>query len=241
MRRSLALTFLGLAALALIVAAALPRIASDDSAPEASSDIAVLETVADEEPEATSGDVASGEPQPGDIAPDFTLTDTNGRRHRLSDYEGRWVVLEWLNYDCPFVGKYYNSGNMQALQARYAERDVVWLSIVSSAPGEQGHFSNAEMNARTEGHGGNQAAVLMDPSGEVGRAYGARTTPHMYVITPERELVYAGAIDDRPSPDPASLNGARVYISEALDAAMRGRPVPTARTQPYGCSVKYAS
>jgi peroxiredoxin len=174
-------------------------------------------------------------------APAFTLTDTNGQTHRLEDYRGKHVVLEWLNYDCPFVRKHYGGRNMQALQERYTGRDVVWLSIVSSAPGEQGHFSNADMNARTQEHGGRQTAVLIDESGAVGRLYGARTTPHMFVIDPQGQVVYNGAIDDRPSSDRESLQGARSYVSEALDAALAGQPVPLARTQPYGCSVKYDS
>jgi hypothetical protein len=176
-----------------------------------------------------------------DPAPDFTLTDTHGQEHTLSSYHGEWVVLEWLNYECPFVGKYYNSGSMQHLQEHYTGLGVVWLSIVSSAPGEQGHFPPDEMNARTEAHGGHQTAVLMDPAGTVGRAYGARTTPHMFVITPDGEVVYDGAIDDRPSADPASLEGATNYVVRALTEATGGQAVTTPRTQPYGCSVKYAS
>src|SRR5690606_27842840 len=134
-------------------------------------------------------------------APDFTLTDTDGRSHTLSDYRGRTVVLEWLNYECPYVRKHYEGRNMQALQERYTGRGVVWLSLVSSAPGEQGHYANDEMNRRTRAHGGRQTAVLMDPTGTVGRAYGARTTPQMVVITPAGEIAYNGAIDDRPSPN----------------------------------------
>ena len=176
-----------------------------------------------------------------DPAPDFTLVDTDGNEHTLSDYAGEWVVLEWLNYDCPFVRKHYNSGTMQKLQARAAEEDVVWLSIVSSAPGKQGHFPAEEMNKRTKDHEGQQHAVLMDPTGEVGKAYGARTTPHMFVINPDGEMVYNGAIDDRPSPEAASLEGATPYVAQALTNAMAGRPVSPARTQPYGCSVKYDS
>lgn len=174
-------------------------------------------------------------------APDFTLTDTYGQTHTLSDYEGQWVVLEWLNYECPYVGKHYNGDNMQALQEEYTSKGVVWLSIVSSAPGQQGHYSNEEMNARTEAHGGNQTAILMDESGEVGHAYGAVTTPHMFVITPDGEIVYNGAIDDKPTASSASLETAHNYVSEALDAAMAGEPVPTPTSQPYGCTVKYAN
>lgn len=176
---------------------------------------------------------------PRDPAPAFTLTDTRGRQHTLSQYRGRTVVLEWLNYECPYVRKHYEGGNMQALQERYTDRGVVWLSIVSSAPGEQGHFTNAEMNRRTRVHGGHQTAVLMDPTGTVGRAYGARTTPQMVVITPGGEIAYNGAIDDRPSPDPATLRGARSYVSEAVDAVLARRAPAVTRTQPYGCSVKY--
>ena len=178
---------------------------------------------------------------PGDPAPDFTLADTHGAEHTLSEYRGEWVVLEWLNYDCPFVRKHYNSGNMQRLQEHYTDLGVVWLSIVSSAPGQQGHFPNDEMNARTASHSGKQTAVLMDPTGQVGRAYGARTTPHMFVINPQGEVVYNGAIDDRPSADPASLDGATNYVVRALTEATGGQEVATARTQPYGCSVKYGS
>ena len=178
---------------------------------------------------------------PGDPAPDFTLTDTYGTVHTLSDYRGQWVVLEWLNYDCPFVRKHYNGQNMQALQAEYTEQGVVWLSIVTSPPGEQGYFPPEEMNARTEAHGGRQTAVLYDSDGTVGRAYGARTTPQMVVITPEGEVVYNGAIDDRPTPAPASLEGATNYLARALDEAMAGQPVSVPTSQPYGCAVKYAS
>jgi peroxiredoxin len=176
-----------------------------------------------------------------DPAPDFTLTDTHGEEHTLSDHRGEWVVLEWLNYDCPFVRKHYGSGNMQRLQEHYTDLGVVWLSIVSSAPGQQGHFPTDEMNARAERHGSHQTAILMDPTGTVGRAYGARTTPHMFVINPQGEIVYQGAIDDRPSSDPSSLQGATNYVVQALTEATGGQPVSVPRTQPYGCSVKYGA
>lgn len=180
-------------------------------------------------------------PQPGTPAPDFTLVDTYGNSHTLSDYQGQWVVLEWLNYDCPFVRKHYNGDNMQSLQSQYTADGVVWLSIVSSAEGEQGYFPNDVMNARTEEHGGNQTAILIDEPGDVGRAYGARTTPHMFVIDPDGEIVYNGAIDDRPSADPATLDGAINYVSQALGQAMVGQAVAVPTSQPYGCSVKYGS
>ncbi len=148
-------------------------------------------------------------------------------------------MLEWLNYDCPYVGKHYGSGTMQELQADAAEDEVVWLSVVSSAPGEQGHFEPAKMMERTESEGGRQRAVLLDPDGTVGRAYGAKTTPHMFVIDADGSVVYNGAIDDRPTSDLADLAEATPYLPLALAAAAQGRPADPATTQPYGCSVKY--
>jgi peroxiredoxin len=182
---------------------------------------------------------APAKPEIGKAAPAFTLKDTAGNTHSLADFEGKFVVLEWLNYDCPFVQKHYDSGNMPALQERYTEQDVVWLSVVSSAPGKQGHFAPAEMDRRTAQAGGNQTAVLMDPTGTVGRAYNAKTTPHMFVIDPEGTLLYMGGIDDVPTANPADLERATNHVAAALDAAMAGEAVPVAVSQPYGCSVKY--
>ncbi|CAN5627392.1 thioredoxin family protein [soil metagenome] len=173
-------------------------------------------------------------------APGFTLTDTNGQQHALSDFAGQWVVLEWLNYDCPFVAKHYNGGNMQATQQRWRDEGAVWLAIVSNAPGEQGHFPPDEMNARSEQEGSRATAVLMDEAGTVGRSYGARTTPQMVIINPEGQIVYNGAIDDRPSRDAESLEGATNYVNQAMEEALAGQPVSVATTQPYGCSMKYA-
>ena len=181
-----------------------------------------------------------GEPVPGQPAPAFSLPSTGSETVALADFAGQTVVLEWLNYDCPFVRKHYGAGAMQALQTQAAADSVVWLSIVSSAPGEQGHFDAAAMDARTREAGGRQRAVLLDPDGTVGRRYGALTTPHMFVIGPDGRTVYNGAIDDRPSTDAASLDGARNYVVEALAAVRAGRAPATTRTQPYGCSVKYA-
>jgi peroxiredoxin len=181
-----------------------------------------------------------GNIQPGTLAPGFTLTATDGTAYTLDELRGRTVVLEWLNYDCPYVGKHYGAGNMQALQERYTADDVVWLSIVSSAPGEQGYFEAEAMDARTAEEGGVGTAVLLDTSGEVGRLYGAKTTPQMFVISPEGRVVYNGAIDDQPSANPASLEGATNYLVEAMTALEEGRDADPARTEPYGCSVKYA-
>lgn len=215
-------------ALAFLLAAC-----ATDAPDDPSADASVAGTAAE-----TAADSASV-PVPGAAAPAFTLTATDGTAHSLADFAGRTVVLEWLNYDCPFVGKHYGGGAMQALQAEAAADSVVWLSIVSSAPGEQGHFSPAEMDARTAEEGGRQMAVLMDPDGVVGRRYGALTTPHMFVIDADGRVVYNGAIDDRPSSDAASLDGARNYVREALAAVAAGRAPETTRTQPYGCNVKY--
>lgn len=175
----------------------------------------------------------------GEAAPDFTLTDSAGESHKLSDYHGKTVVLEWTNHLCPFVRKHYDSGNMQALQAHATEQDVTWLSIISSAPGKQGHVSGEEADDLTESRDAHPSAVLLDESGDVGRLYGARTTPHMYVIDEEGVLVYQGAIDDNNSADPADAATARNYVREALDALHDGGEIDVSSTASYGCSVKY--
>lgn len=179
------------------------------------------------------------DPEIGATAPGFTLPDTYGNDHSLDQYEGQWVVLEWLNYGCPFVKKHYESGNMQALQASSAEKGVVWLSVVSSAPGKQGYYEPDDMNAMNEEQGNAAAAVLLDPEGTVGMAYGAKTTPQMYVINPDGVLLYNGAIDDTPTSRIADVEGAHNYLVQALEEAMAGKAVSVATTQPYGCSVKY--
>ncbi|MEM0963012.1 MAG: thioredoxin family protein [Bacteroidota bacterium] len=191
-----------------------------------------------EETEATTS--AEEAPTPGAMAPNFTLVDTNGEQHALADFRGEVVVLEWLNYDCPYVGKHYGGENMQALQQQAADDGVTWLSIVSSAPGEQGYFEADVMNERTASEGGLQTAVLMDPTGDVGRMYDAKTTPHMFVIDAEGQIVYNGAIDDTPTADQADLEGAENYVVPAIAAAQEGRAADPATTVPYGCSVKYA-
>jgi len=174
-------------------------------------------------------------------APDFTLTAADGETHSLSDFEGKYVVLEWLNYGCPFVQKHYQSGNMQQMQKDYREKGVVWLSIVSSAEGEQGHYPPQEMMEQKKKHDSEMTAILMDTSGEVGKMYGAQVTPHMYVINPEGQLVYKGGIDDKPTTDTADIEGATNYVQMALDQAMSGEEVAVQTARPYGCSVKYAA
>ncbi len=179
------------------------------------------------------------DPEIGNPAPGFVLPDTYGARHSLADYSGKWIVLEWLNYECPYVGKHYKSGNMQALQRDYGAKGVVWLVIVSSAPGKQGYHPPEEMNALSADRGSKALAVLLDPEGTVGRRYGARTTPQMVVINPEGVLLYNGAIDDRPTARLSDIKGAHNYLVAALEEAMNGKEVSTPTTQPYGCSVKY--
>lgn len=182
---------------------------------------------------------AQSSPAIGAPAPEFTLPDTYGESHSLADYRGEWVVLEWLNYGCPYVGKHYDSGNMQSLQRKYGEKGVKWLAIVSSAPGKQGYYEPATMNEQNEAHGQSALAVLLDPEGVVGRMYNAQTTPQMVIIDPDGTLLYNGAIDDKPSSRPASLEGAHNYLAAGLDEAMAGQPISVPTTKPYGCSVKY--
>lgn len=183
----------------------------------------------------------AGSPAVGSQAPDFKLSSTNGEVYSLSDLEGQYVVLEWLNFGCPYVGKHYSSGNMQRLQEKYTEKGVVWLSIVSSAPGTQGYYPPEEMNAQNERRNGQQTAILLDPEGTVGMKYGAKVTPHMYVITPEGELIYKGGIDDKPTTDTADIETATNFVDQALQQAMSGEEVTRKTAPPYGCTVKYAS
>ncbi|PSQ97711.1 MAG: thioredoxin family protein [Bacteroidetes bacterium SW_7_64_58] len=199
--------------------------------------LALLTVVAFAAPVAAQTDQADiGEP-----APDFTLEAADGETHSLSDFEGKYVVLEWLNFECPFVGKHYGSGNMQALQEKYTDEGVVWLSIVSSAPGKQGYYPPKEMIEQKRKYNGNMTAILMDPDGEIGKTYGATVTPHMYVINPDGELVYRGGIDDKPTTDEADIEGATNYVDRALTAVMNGEEVSPKQAKPYGCTIKYAS
>jgi hypothetical protein len=175
----------------------------------------------------------------GATAPAFVVQDASGQARSLSDYAGRTLVLEWTNNGCPYVRKHYDSNNMQTLQREASGAGVVWLTVISSAEGEQGYLDGAGALARARQENASPSAILLDPSGTMGRAYGARTTPHMYVINGEGRLVYQGAIDDRPSSRPSSLEGATNYVRAALADVAAGRAVQTAQTTPYGCSVKY--
>ncbi len=172
-------------------------------------------------------------------APAFTLMDQDGKSHSLSDFKGKVVVLEWVNFGCPFVRKHYDSGNMQKLQKDYTAKGVVWLSVSSSAPGKQGYFEADELKQRLTTEKSVPTAYLIDADGTVGKAYGAKTTPHMYVINKEGVLEYAGAIDDIASTDVDDVAKAKSYVSASLDALMAGKEVPVKSTKPYGCGVKY--
>ncbi len=176
---------------------------------------------------------------PGAVAPEFSLTDAQGKTASLSDYKGRTVVLEWVNFDCPFVKKHYGTGNMQALQKEAASKDVVWLSVASSARGKQGHSEGKALQDRIAKEKWAGERYLVDADGKVGRAYGARTTPQMVVIAPDGKIAYAGAIDDRPTTDAADVKDAKNHVRGALEALAAGKPIDPAATSPYGCSVKY--
>ncbi len=178
-------------------------------------------------------------PEVGQPAPAFTATDSTGATHSLGDFAGKTVVMEWTNVGCPYVAKHYDTGNMQALQQDAADDGVVWLRVISSAPGEQGHLTPSESLALIDEQGAVLAAELLDPDGTVGRAYGATVTPHMYVIDGAGVLRYMGAIDDKPSTNKRTVEGATNYVTAALAALDAGAAVDPAITQPYGCGVKY--
>lgn len=186
-----------------------------------------------------SASAEMGDPAIGEAAPAFTAVDSNGKSHKLADFAGKYVVLEWLNHGCPYVKKHYGAKNMQAMQAEFAAKDVVWLSIISSSEGKQGYSTPEQANADVTAHGAKPTAVLLDPKGEVGKLYGAKTTPHMFVVNPEGKLIYKGAIDSEKSTDQEDIPGATNYVRAALTEAMAGKAVTTAETKPYGCSVKY--
>jgi peroxiredoxin len=175
----------------------------------------------------------------GQPAPTFTATATNGSNVSLAEHRGKIVVLEWTNHECPYVRKHYETGNMQALQKEAKAKDVVWLTVISSAPGEQGHVTAAQADELTRSRQAVPTAVLLDPRGAVGRLYDAKVTPHMYVIDPKGVLMYAGAIDDRPTTRRADVQTAQNYVRVALAAVMTGQPVKTPVTRAYGCTVKY--
>jgi peroxiredoxin len=183
---------------------------------------------------AAAQDVRVGAP-----APAFTATDSRGQQETLAQFRGKYVVLEWHNQGCPFTRKHYISGNMQALQKEWTAKGVVWFTVISSAPGEQGYVTPSQENEYLAKEHAVPTAVLMDSDGKLGHLYNAKTTPQMIVIDPAGKVIYDGAIDDRPTPNPEDVHGANNYVSDALTEAMAGKPVATPFTRPYGCSVKY--
>ena len=184
---------------------------------------------------------AAAEPVVGSPAPTFSGTDTKGQKVNLADYLGKTVILEWTNHDCPYVKKHYESDNMQAMQRSYTDDDVVWLSIISSAPGKQGYVSPDEAIQLTNGRQASPSHVLFDPEGTVGKQYSAETTPHMYIIDPEQVLRYAGAIDSIRSTKQSDIAKAINYVKEGMAALGEGQLVDPKLTKAYGCSIKYKS
>lgn len=190
---------------------------------------------------AASAMTAHANPQVGQPAPAFTATDSNGKTVTLAELKGKTVVLEWTNDGCPYVKKWYGSGEMQKLQKDAAAQGVVWLSVISSAPGAQGFVDGAGANELSKTRNAAPAHVLLDPKGTIGHAYQAETTPHMYVIAPDGKLAYQGGIDSIASTKPADIAKAEPYVRNAIQAVTAGKPVEKAVTRPYGCGVKYAS
>jgi peroxiredoxin len=176
---------------------------------------------------------------PGSLAPDFQGTDSNGKTQSLSQYKGKYVVLEWANQGCPYEQKLYHSGTMEKLQKDWTSRGVIWLSVISSAPGQQGYVTPPPENDYLKKMNAAPTAAILDPQGKIGHLYQAKTTPHMFVIDPAGKVIYQGAIDDKPSADPDTLPGAHNYVTAALNEAMSGKPVSIPVTRSYGCSVKY--
>lgn len=193
---------------------------------------------------AIAGNLSGGQQIPdvkaGDQAPDFETEDTNDNKIKLSDYKGKIVVLEWTNHQCPFVKKHYASNNMQNMQEKYMAKGVIWLSIISSAPGKEGHINKEEAKKVRESTGVKSTATIIDDTGAIGHKYDARTTPHMYVIDKEGKIAYMGAIDDKPSTRVEDIAIAKNHVATALDAVLEGKKVQLPQTIPYGCSVKYA-
>src|SRR5207248_3548893 len=184
---------------------------------------------------------AADVPPVGGAAPDFSAPDANGKTQSLSQYKGKYVVLEWFNPECPFVKKHYGSDNMQKLQDEYTGRGVVWLTIDSNAPGTQGSLTPEEAEKITTAWKTHQTALLLDPEGKAARAYGAKNTPDMVIINPEGKIAYEGAIDSKATPNPADIPSSTNYVKAALDESLAGKPVTTRQTKPYGCHVTYKS
>src|SRR6202171_3278600 len=184
---------------------------------------------------------AADSPPVGSTAPDFSVSDSKGKTHSVSQYKGKYVVLEWFNPECPFVKKHYGSDNMQNLQQEYTGKGVVWLTIDSNAPGTEGNMTPDQAQKIMASWKTKQTALLLDPDSKVAKLYGAKNTPNMVVIDPEGKLIYEGAIDSKASPNPADIPSSTNYVKAALDESLAGKPVSNAQTKPYGCSAKYKS
>jgi peroxiredoxin len=196
--------------------------------------IAVLTSIA-----ATAA-FAAESPSVGSAAPDFSAPDSKGKTQSLSEYKGKYVVLEWFNPECPFVKKHYGGGNMQKIQQELTGKGVVWLSIDSSAPGLEGNLTAEQAEKKIGEWKMHSTAFLLDQDGKVGKAYGAKNTPQMFVINPEGKIVYSGAIDSKATPNPADIPSSTNYVKVAYEESTAGKPVSNAQTKPYGCSVKYS-
>src|SRR5246127_770561 len=184
---------------------------------------------------------ASDIPPVGSAAPDFSAPDANGKTQSLAEYKGKYVVLEWFNPECPFVKKHYGSSNMQNLQKEFTDKGVVWLTIDSNAPGTEGNLTAEQAAKIATSWKTHETALLLDPEGNAGRAYGAKNTPNMVVINPEGKIIYRGAIDSKATPNPSDIPSSTNYVKAALDQSLSGKSVSTPETKPYGCSVKYKS
>ncbi|MEQ9641589.1 MAG: redoxin domain-containing protein [Alphaproteobacteria bacterium] len=187
-----------------------------------------------------TGQAGAAAPEVGEPAPSFAGTTADGQTVDLAQYRGKTVVLEWTNHDCPYVRKHYGAKNMQALQKQAADDGIVWLSVISSAPGRQGYLEGPDALKVAADHGAAPAGIVLDPDGKIGKAYAARTTPHMYIVTPDGTLAYKGGIDDKATANPADIPGATNYVKVALAELAGGKPVSNPSTRAYGCSVKYA-
>ena len=178
-------------------------------------------------------------PPVGSAAPEFSAPDANGKTQSLSEYKGKYVVLEWFNPECPFVKKHYGGGNMQKLQQEYTAKGVVWLTVDSNAPGSEGNITADQAKKIMDSWKTKQTALVLDPESKIAKLYGAKNTPNMVIIGPDGKIVYEGAIDSKASPNPADIPSSTNYVKVALDESLAGKPVTTPQTQPYGCSVKY--
>jgi peroxiredoxin len=184
---------------------------------------------------------AADAPAVGSAAPEFSLPDANGTTHSLSQYKGKYVVLEWFNPECPFVKKHYGSNNMQKLQAEYTGRGVIWLTIDSNAPGSEGNITSEQAQKIMQSWKTKQTGLLLDPESKVAKLYGAKNTPNMVIINPDGKIVYEGAIDSKPTPNPNDIPNSTNYVKAALDESLGGKAVSNAQTKPYGCHITYKS